>query len=58
MTIHFIAAEIDLKASIGDLQQEIEAKLRKLGEPLRWAVVHVDEQRRKVWLEAVVTVAE
>ncbi|MCG8365364.1 MAG: hypothetical protein MJA27_18800 [Pseudanabaenales cyanobacterium] len=58
MSIHFIAAEIDLKASTGELLQEIEAALQRRGEPLRWAVVSVDKLRRKVLIEAVVTVTE
>lgn len=57
MITHFIAIEVDLKTSIGELQQEIEAALQRRGEPLRWAVVSVDEQWRKVCIEAVVTVA-
>lgn len=56
MMTHFVAAEIDLKPSIAQLQQDIEAELQRRGEPLRWAVVRVDEPRRKVCIEAVVTV--
>ena len=58
MITRFIATEIDLKTSPGELQQAIEATLQKWGEPLRWAVVNVDEQQRTVRIEAVVTVAE
>jgi hypothetical protein len=56
MTTHFITAEIDLQASPVETQQAIEAELQKRGEPLRWAVTGVDEQRQKVSVEAVVTV--
>lgn len=54
MTTHFITAEIDLQATPNQLHQEIEAELEKRGEPLRWAVTAVDEERQKVTVEAVV----
>jgi len=56
MTTHFISAEIDLKASPVELQQEIEGELQKRGEPLRWAVTDVDTAKQKAKVEAVVTV--
>ncbi len=55
MTTHFITAEIDLQESPLALQQEIEAELEKRGEPLRWAVTDVDEEKQKVTVEAIVT---
>lgn len=55
MTIHFITAEIDLQENPLALQQEIKAKLSEQGEPLRWAVTEVNEQKEKVTVEAVVT---
>ena len=58
MTTHFISAEIDAQESPQKLQQEIEAELQKRGEPLRWAVTNVDEERQKVRVEAVVTSEE
>ena len=57
MTTHFITAEIDLQESPLETQQAIAAELEKRGEPLRWAVTDVDEQRQKAVVEAVVTVA-
>lgn len=56
MTTHFITAEIDLQESPVQLQQEIETELQKRGEPLRWAVAHVDTERQKAQVEAIVTV--
>ena len=56
MTTHFITAEIDLQESPVQLQQEIETELQKRGEPLRWAVTHVDTERQKAQVEAMVTV--
>ena len=56
MTTHFITAEIDLKQTPVQLQQEIEAELQKCGEPLRWAVTHVDTDRQKAQVEAIVIV--
>lgn len=55
MTTHFITAEIDLQASPVELNQAIEAELQKRGEPLRWAVTHVDTDRQKASVEAIVT---
>ncbi|HEY9812443.1 MAG TPA: hypothetical protein V6D31_02735 [Candidatus Sericytochromatia bacterium] len=58
MTTHFISAEIDLEESTEQLQQAIKTELEKRGEPLRWAVTDVDQDRGKVQLEAIVTVAD
>lgn len=58
MTTHFITAEIDLQASPGQLQQDIEAELKKRGEPLRWAVTEVNEEAKTAHIEAVVTTAD
>jgi len=55
MTTHFITAEIDLQATPTELQQAIEAELKKQGEPLRWAITSVDDAQQKVTVEAVVT---
>ena len=54
MTTHFITAEIDLQATPTELQQAIEAELKKLGEPLRWAITSVDEEQQIATVEAVV----
>lgn len=58
MTTHFIEAEIDLQQTPVQLQQEIEAELAKRGEPLRWAITHVDRQQQTAHVEAIVTVEE
>jgi len=55
MTTHFITAEIDIQETPTELQTAIEAELKKLGEPLRWAITSVDEDQQKVAVEAVVT---
>ncbi|MBD2492881.1 hypothetical protein [Nostoc sp. FACHB-280] len=55
MTTHFITAEIDIQETPTELQKEIEAELKKQGEPLRWAITSVDEAQQKVAVEAVVT---
>ncbi|NEO47135.1 MAG: hypothetical protein F6K55_24625 [Moorea sp. SIO4A3] len=55
MTTHFITAEIDLQESPKELHQAIEAKLQERGEPLRWAVTHVDPEQEKATVEAIVT---
>ena len=56
MTTHFITAEINLNESPAKLNQEIEAELKKRGEPLRWAVTKVDAEQQKATVEAIVTV--
>jgi hypothetical protein len=58
MTTHFITAEIDLQASPLALQREVEAELQKRGEPLRWAVTHIDLERQKAVVEAIITQSE
>ncbi|MBW4509501.1 MAG: hypothetical protein KME64_23735 [Scytonematopsis contorta HA4267-MV1] len=55
MTTHFITAEIDLQETPSELQQAIEAELKKQGEPLRWAITSVDKDKDKAIVEAVVT---
>ncbi|BAZ07749.1 hypothetical protein [Calothrix sp. NIES-3974] len=55
MTTHFIAAEIDLQANPTELEKAITTELKKQGEPLRWAITSVDEDKQKVTVEAVVT---
>ncbi|MBD2665638.1 hypothetical protein B6N60_03495 [Richelia sinica FACHB-800] len=58
MTTHFITAEINLQETPTELQKEIEAQLKKQGEPLRWAITAVDEEQEKVTVEAVVTTGQ
>lgn len=55
MTTHFISAEIDLQETPTELQKAIETELKKQGEPLRWAVTAVDEEKQTATVEAVVT---
>jgi hypothetical protein len=54
VTIAVDLQKIDLQSSPAQLQQVILAELRKVGEPLRWAIVSVEGDRAQV--EAVVTV--
>jgi hypothetical protein len=55
MTTHFITAEIDLSATKSSLVDEVNAELVKHGEPLRWAITSVDDEKQTAQLEAVVT---
>ncbi|MDB9525604.1 hypothetical protein PN498_06365 [Oscillatoria sp. CS-180] len=55
MTTHFITAEIDLTEDPAELPKQVEAELRKRGEPLRWAIASVDETTKTAQVEAVVT---
>lgn len=55
MTTHFITAEIDIQETPTELQQVIEAELKKQGEPLRWAITAVNPEQQKATVEAVIT---
>ena len=57
MTTHFVTAEIGFQETPAQLHSQIEAQLRSIGEPLRWAIVNIDTQRQKAIVEAVVTLA-
>lgn len=57
MTTHFVTAEIDFQATPAQLHSQIEAQLHSIGEPLRWAITHIDSHRQKAIVEAVVTLA-
>lgn len=56
MTTHFITAEIDLQENPAALQKEIETELEKRGEPLRWAVTDVKDDKATV--EAITVTAD
>jgi hypothetical protein len=53
MITDFIAIEINLSQIQGHLVQAIASELSKHGDPLRWAIVAVDQQQATI--EAVVT---
>ncbi|NEO83518.1 MAG: hypothetical protein F6J87_04550 [Spirulina sp. SIO3F2] len=55
MTTHFITAEVDLQATPIALQKEVEAELKKQGQPLRWAITAVDAEAQTAQVEAIVT---
>ena len=54
MTTHFIATEVAPHETPLELQQAIEAELKQRGEPLRWAITEMTEDKAQV--EAVVLV--
>lgn len=58
MTIHLIELEIALLASMAEMEAAIATQLQQYGEPLRWAITHVDPVQRTAQIEAVVTVGE
>ncbi|MEM1395639.1 MAG: hypothetical protein AAGG00_20600 [Cyanobacteria bacterium P01_H01_bin.150] len=58
MITDFICLEIDLKDDIAGLHDCVEFELQKYGKPLRWAITAVDSEKKKVFLEAVVTKEE
>ncbi len=55
MTTHFITAEIDLQETPAKLQEAIAKELEKQGEPLRWAITKVDNDKQTAQVEAIVT---
>lgn len=55
MTTHFITAEIDLQETPAKLHQEIEAQLKKQGEPLRWTIAKINQEKQTARVEAIVT---
>lgn len=55
MTTHFITAEVDLQATPISLQKAVEAELQQQGQPLRWAVTAIDEEKQTAQVEAIVT---
>lgn len=61
MITHFVTAEIDLttlsKPLGTTLHQAVLTELQKHGEPLRWAVTSVDEDRQTAQVEAIVTIS-
>ncbi|MEO1403796.1 MAG: hypothetical protein AAFV72_21465 [Cyanobacteria bacterium J06635_1] len=56
MRMVFVTPKVPLQASPDLLQQAIEAELRRIGEPLRWAVTGVDESANTAQVEAVVMI--
>ncbi len=55
MNTHFLTLELDRLSSPAELHRSILTELSRYGEPLRWAIVAVDDDRQKVQVEAVVT---
>jgi hypothetical protein len=55
MHTHFITLEVKLQDSPSQLHQAILTELQQQGEPLRWAIVSVDQKRQVVSVEAVIT---
>lgn len=51
---HFLTLEIELQAA-AELHRSIVAELEQRGQPLRWAIVAIDVDRHKAFVEAVVT---
>lgn len=55
MNIRFVTADVAIANSSQSLVLKIETDLRQWGEPLRWAITHVDLAQQTVHVEAVVT---
>jgi hypothetical protein len=57
MKTEFITLELNLAAVKENCRQAVEDTLRTQGEPLRWAITHIDDQSQTATVEAVVTQA-
>ncbi len=55
MNTHFVTTEVDLQATLAEMQLAIESTLRTHGEPLRWAVTSVNTENQTAQIEAIVT---
>lgn len=55
MNIRFVTVAVAIANSPTALGPKIEADLRQWGEPLRWAITHVDLTQQTIHVEAVVT---
>jgi hypothetical protein len=58
MMIESIEIEMDITGALGALDREIELKLHKWGEPLRWAITAVDRETNIAQIEAIVIVED
>jgi hypothetical protein len=57
MKTEFITLELNLAGLKEDHRQAVEEHLRTQGEPLRWAITHIDDQSQTATVEAVITQA-
>lgn len=55
LSTEFVTIEIDQPDSISVLPQTIIKSLQAIGDPLRWAITSVSSEKRKLYVEAVVT---
>jgi len=58
MTTKFLILKLNLADIQGNLRQAVEDYLSRQGQPLRWAITHVNEFSQTVTVEAVVTPAQ
>lgn len=55
MTVmQFVAFEVELQPTPGALQQLILTQLQAQGQPLRWAITAIAQDRRTATVEAVI----
>ena len=55
LSTEFVTVTIDQPDSTSMLPQTIVNALQAVGDPLRWAITSVDAEKRKLYVEAVVT---
>jgi hypothetical protein len=54
MIIESIEIELDITATLGELDRSIETNLQNWGEPLRWAITSIDPTTNIAKIEAIV----
>jgi hypothetical protein len=54
MIIESIEIELDITATLGELDRVVETKLQQWGEPLRWAITSIDPDTKIAKIEAIV----
>ena len=54
MIIESIEIEMDITASLAELDRAIELQLQQWGEPLRWAITTVDRHTNIAKIEAII----
>lgn len=54
MIIESIEIELDITATLGELDRVVEANLQNWGEPLRWAITSIDPVTNIAKIEAII----
>lgn len=55
MQTQFLQLTLPLQPTPAQIRDQIETHLKAHGDPLRWAIVHIDPQKNYLQIEGVVT---